>query len=269
MLLSIRHDTTYTYSQPVWHSIRLLRLTPRRHEGQIIRTWDVAVTPSRPLARFVDGFGNVTHTHAITEPHDRTTVTVTGVVETRDTNGMLRGADETMPLGVFLRQTSLTTAEAPIRALAAEVSVASGVDRLHRLLRLVHERIGYRGDVTDVATTAAEALAAGAGVCQDHAHVFLAAARALGIPCRYVGGYLSTGESEQTAQQSHAWAEAFDADVGWIGFDAANGVCPDQRYVRTSVGLDYASAAPVRGVRSGPGEERLAVAVVVSATGQQ
>jgi transglutaminase-like putative cysteine protease len=269
MLLSVRHETTYAYSQPVWHSIRLLRLTPRPHDGQAVRAWQVAVTPPRPLASFVDAFGNVTHTHAVTEPHEHATVTASGVVETRDTGGRLHGAAEPMPLAVYLRPTVLTAPEATVRALAAETGALPGIERLHRLLQLVHERVAYHAGVTDVATTAAQALAAGAGVCQDHAHVFLAAVRTLGVPARYVGGYLSTGEGGSVAQTSHAWAEAWDADLGWIGFDPANGVCPDERYVRVGVGLDYASAAPVRGIRQGPGDERLHVAVVVAEGAQQ
>jgi transglutaminase-like putative cysteine protease len=193
MLLAVRHETTYAYSQSVWHSIRLLRMTPRPHDGQTVREWQITTTPARPLASFVDGYGNVTHSHTITEPHDRTTITVSGVVETSDTAGVLRGADEPLPAGVYLRHTPLTLAEGPVSDLAAEAGRATGIERLHRLLGLVHERVAYRAGVTEVATTAAEALEAGAGVCQDHAHVFLAAARALDIPTRYVGGYLSTG----------------------------------------------------------------------------
>jgi transglutaminase-like putative cysteine protease len=269
MLLTVRHDTTYTYSQSVWHSIRLLRLTPRPHDGQIVREWQITTTPFRPLARFVDGFGNVTHSHTITEPHDRTTITVAGVVETIDTAGVLRGADEPLPAGAYLRRTPLTLAEGPVGDLAADAGRAAGIERLHRLLGLVHARVAYRAGVTEVATTAAEALEAGAGVCQDHAHVFLAAARALGVPARYVGGYLSTGDGETAEQASHAWAEAYDADLGWVGFDPANGVCPDERYVRTSVGLDYTSASPIRGVRHGLGDEALQVTVSVTRAPQQ
>jgi transglutaminase-like putative cysteine protease len=269
MLLAIRHETTYAFSQSVWHSIRLLRLTPRAHDGQIVREWQIATTPFRPLASYVDGFGNVTHSHTITEPHERTTITVSGLVETSDTAGVLRGADEPLPTGVYLRRTPLTMAEGAVGDLAADAARAGGIERLHRLLGLVHERVAYRAGVTEVATTAAQALDAGAGVCQDHAHVFLAAARALGIPTRYVGGYLSTGDGESADQASHAWAEAYDPDLGWVGFDPANGVCPDERYVRTSVGLDYISAAPIRGVRHGLGDEHLSVVVAVTRVQQQ
>ena len=118
------------------------------------------------------------------------------------------------------------------------------------------------------ATTAGEALRSGAGVCQDHSHVFISAARVLGIPARYVGGYLWTGQPESEA--SHAWAEAYVEDLGWVGFDPSNRICPTEAYVRSSIGLDYAAAAPIRGVRRGNAAERLAVSIsVLAEDGQQ
>jgi transglutaminase-like putative cysteine protease len=115
---------------------------------------------------------------------------------------------------------------------------------------------------TTVMTTAAEALAKGSGVCQDHAHVFIAVARLLGLPARYVSGYLWQGGSE-TASASHAWAEAHVPDFGWLGFDPANNICPTEKYVRVAIGLDYGEAAPVRGIRRGAADEVLTVAVDV------
>jgi transglutaminase-like putative cysteine protease len=133
----------------------------------------------------------------------------------------------------------------------------------------VRGRIAYRPGTTHVGTTAAEALAGGAGVCQDHAHVFIAGARSLGVPARYVGGYLCLEENEEEQQAGHAWVEAYDPARGWVGLDPANGVLPGERYVRTSVGLDYASAAPVRGVRRGKGYETLQVGVQVARLAEQ
>jgi len=131
------------------------------------------------------------------------------------------------------------------------------------LMHAVRDRVEYRLGLTDVLTPAADALAAGAGVCQDHAHVFITAARVLGVPARYVSGYLWTGGPEQQVEASHAWAEAFVDDLGWVGFDAANRTCPSETYIRASIGLDYWSAAPVRGVRRGAAAEQLTVRVRV------
>lgn len=116
----------------------------------------------------------------------------------------------------------------------------------------------------DVRGSAEEALGAGHGVCQDQAHVFIACARAMGIPTRYVSGYLLLDGRDQ-APASHAWAEAWVPDLGWVGFDVANAVCSDDRYVRVATGLDYAEAAPVSGTRGGAGPESLAVLVEVTA----
>ncbi len=115
---------------------------------------------------------------------------------------------------------------------------------------------------TSVATNAESALEAGRGVCQDHSHIFLSAARLLKIPARYVSGYLlMEGIDEQTA--SHAWTEAHIDGLGWVGFDAANNVCPNDRYVRLATGLDYRDAAPISGVRLGGAVESLAVHINV------
>jgi transglutaminase-like putative cysteine protease len=133
----------------------------------------------------------------------------------------------------------------------------------------VRDRVDYRTGVTDTMTTAAQALASGAGVCQDHAHLFIAAARVLNVPARYVGGYLWTGKDDAEYEASHAWAEAYIEDIGWVGFDPSNRALPSEAYIRTAIGLDYWSAAPVRGVWRGDGDEALAVKVRVTAPDEQ
>jgi len=197
------------------------------------------------------------------------TLAVEGEVETTDTAGVVRGTPEPLPPLFFLRETALTAPHPTIAALAAKIAGAPAVlARLHSLMSAVRDAMDYQLGVTDVQTAAADALQKGAGVCQDHAHVFIAAAKILGIPARYVGGYLWTGSDGRDNDASHAWAEAFVPDLGWIGFDAANRTCPTASYVRASVGLDYWSAAPVRGVRKGGSAETLAVKVTVGAWDQ-
>jgi transglutaminase-like putative cysteine protease len=122
--------------------------------------------------------------------------------------------------------------------------------------------VEYETGVTDSLTKAEEALGAGHGVCQDHAHIFISACRVGGVPARYVTGYLLTdGVSDEEAH--HAWAEAWVEGLGWVGFDVANNVCPTDRYVRLAAALDASYAAPIRGSRRGGGEERLEVEVRV------
>lgn len=269
MRLHVRHETTYRYAAPVSYAIQAVRLTPRPHEGLTVLHWRVRGADVDDLPAVVDGYGNLVHVQTIAATHSTATITAEGEVETRDTAGVLRGAAEPLPPGLFLRPTPLTAADGEIEALAREAGGQETLDILHRLMRVVRDRLDYRLGETEVETTAAEALACGVGVCQDHAHLFIAAARALGIPARYVGGYLWTGENARDFEANHAWVEAYVEDLGWVGFDPSNRVCPTNAYIRTTVGLDYRSALPVRGIRRGFTNERLAVTVRVAQTGAE
>jgi transglutaminase-like putative cysteine protease len=269
MRLQVRHQTAYHYASPIHYAIQTLRLTPRSHEGLVVVRWQVRGEARGPLPSFIDGFGNLAHTHTVNHSHDSAAVFVEGEVETQATDGVVRGAAEPLPPAFFLRPTGLTMPDPALAELAAMASGASELDRLYALMHAVRDRIDYRPGVTDAATPAAAALVAAAGVCQDHAHVFIAAARLLGIPARYVGGYLWTGDDLHEYEASHAWAEAYVEHLGWVGFDAANRVCPGEAYIRTAIGLDYWSAAPVRGLRRGEASERLAVKVSVMQAGAE
>ncbi len=280
MRLSIHHKTTYRYDAPADYAAQVLRMTPREYRGLDVVQWNVKTYGPGRLSSFEDGFGNYSHVHTVVDVHDSLSVDVDGIVETADTQGIVVGGSEPLPLGVYLRTTPLTLPSDAIAGLAAEAArEPSATAVLRRLMDLVSENVVYTQGSTGVTTTAAEALEGGTGVCQDQAHVFIAAARVLGIPARYVGGYLcvdgldSEGRLSHSQlvreQAGHAWAEAFDVDLGWTGFDPANGVLPGEWHVRTSVGLDYESAAPVRGVRRGHGAEALEVGVQVSYLGEQ
>ncbi|HXP31398.1 MAG TPA: transglutaminase family protein [Stellaceae bacterium] len=265
MRLAVRHLTSYRYSRPIAYAIQTLRLTPRPHEGLAVLRWQVRGETRRPLPFFIDGFGTIVHSHSINRPHDSGAILVEGEVETRPTDGVIRGAPEPLPLEFFLRTTKLTQADPAIAELAvAGTRGGTSRDRLTSLMEAIHGRLVYRQGVTDAKTTAAQALRNGSGVCQDHAHLFIAAARHLGTPARYVGGYLWTGAEGGEYEASHAWAEAYAEDTGWIGFDPSNGTVPGEAYIRTGVGLDYWSAAPVRGIWRGEAEETLAVEVTVT-----
>lgn len=268
MRLYVNHQTSYRYCGQPASTVQTLRLTPRSYEGMNVLSWRVWTDTRRDLPSFSDGFGNITHTHTANHPHDGDTVFVEGEVETSPCHGIVRGTDEPFPPLFFLRRTSLTMPDPEIAAIARSVaSNGSALKQLHALLNAVREKVDYRPGATDPSTTAAAALAAGAGVCQDHAHIFIAAARLLNIPARYISGYLWTGFQSREHEASHAWAEAFVHDLGWVGFDPSNRICPTDAYIRLSVGLDYWSAAPVRGVRRGGLAERLAVSVTVKQAG--
>jgi transglutaminase-like putative cysteine protease len=265
MRITVRHDSSYSYAMPARSAIQLLRMTPRSHESQFVRNWRVEVDADARLERDEDAYGNITHIVFIDGPVDGVRVTVQGEVDTIDTAGMLRGTVERLPLPLYLRPTALTAPTPALRALALRASQAEPSDplaALHKLMAEIHRSMTFTVGATSVATTAGEALESGHGVCQDFAHVFIAAARALGAPARYVSGYyLRSDRADQDA--GHAWAEAHVTGFGWVAFDAAHGVCTTDRHVRVAVGPDYLEAAPIRGARSGGAEEELTVAVRV------
>ncbi|MEZ5666698.1 MAG: transglutaminase family protein [Alphaproteobacteria bacterium] len=267
MRLRIRHRTVYRYDQPIAYAIQSLRLAPRDFDGQRVEHWSVSATERRqPLTTYLDGYGNRVMLHTRNEPHEQTEIDVSGVVTVDDRHGVVAGAPEPLPPLFYLRHTPLTAADAALTAFAnAAGQGGCALDRVHRLAGAIAERVAYRGGESNAHTTAAEAFAAGAGVCQDHAHVMIACARALGHPARYVSGYLHVGDGDQVSDASHAWAEVHVEDLGWVGFDPSNGVCPTDRYVRTAIGLDYWSAAPIRGLWRGQADEKMSVAVQVSA----
>jgi len=264
MLLTVRHITRYRYDAPVRRTVQSLRLMPRDHVGQRVLDWQVSVNGKVAGDPFFDGYGNAVQTLVIDGAHDELVVEAAGSAETADTSGVLQGTDERMPAGVLLRVTPLTVPSDAIGKLAEECGVAGGeLEGLHALMALLPERIAFRTETTDAQTTAAEALQLGTGVCQDFAHVFIAAARCRGVPARYVTGYMCDSEADGPSEAKHAWAEALVEGLGWVGFDAANGRCPTDAYVRVACGLDAEDTAPIRGTRQGGGAEEMTVAVTV------
>lgn len=268
MLISVRHVTRYSYDAPTRFVVQSLRLTPSSFEGQRVISWTIKAPSIGKAVRFRDGFGNIGHLLAVHEPLTELVIEATGVVETMDRAGVVRGLVETAPTRVYLRQTAATTPDDAIRKLAAALPAGDVLSRMHALMHAVRDAIDYRVGVTGAHTTAAEALEEGKGVCQDHAQVFVSAARLAGVPARYISGYFLDGSNEPS-EAAHAWAEAWIDGFGWIAFDPANRFCPTDHYVRVACGLDAASAAPVRGTRSGDGRSDLDVVVEVQQQQQQ
>jgi transglutaminase-like putative cysteine protease len=266
MRLRIAHSTIYQYDAPASGAIQLLRLTPRNHDGQYVVRWRIDVSPDARLSAREDAFGNITHVFSAAGPFRELSVAVEGEVETHGTDGVVRGTVERFPPSLFLRQTALTQADAALVNLAEDIRIASGgaaLAGLHLLLQTVHRQVVYDLSLTNAAMDAAESFAIKRDVCRDLTHIFIAAARCLGIPARYIAGYLQLADGTVEQQAGHAWAEAFIPDLGWVGFDPANGLCPTDGYVRVAVGLDSLGAAPVRGRRYGAGGERVRVAITV------
>ncbi|AUW58480.1 transglutaminase family protein [Sphingobium sp. SCG-1] len=246
MKLLVRHQTVYKYEAGSSRVAMMLKLRPRDHIGQRVIEWDVSVN-GEPVTNFArNAYGD--H-EALWIRHDRTesaTILATGLVETTDTLGVVSGLNELFDPRLFLRETPLTRPSSAIRGMAQNVGGADVLSRLHALSAAVIGHVTYRTGATQASTTAAESFAIGAGVCQDHAQIFISAARSIGVPARYVTGYL-LAQGEDALHETHAWTEALVPGLGWIGFDPSNQICVTENYVRVACGLDADDAAPVRG----------------------
>ncbi|MFE3835542.1 transglutaminase family protein [Pseudogemmobacter sonorensis] len=314
MRLSVDHVTRYGYERPVRSVIQSHRLSPSLCNAQKVLDWSVSVSGgvsgggAGPAiqgaaiqgAAFRDGAGDWVQGWTVAGPLDEVVVRVRGTVETFDTLGILRGHREMVAPELYLRETPAIAADAGLVALAQSAPGGDPLSLSHALSAAVAAAIAYRPGATEAHTTAAEALALGEGVCQDHAHALIACARVRGLAARYVSGYLFTdpgASAGQTRSQggpsqkqggkpakaepaaapraheaAHAWAEIHVPGLGWVGFDPANECCPDERYIRLASGFDARDAAPIRGLArggaGGAGPESLQVAVAVLSAGQ-
>lgn len=271
MILQIEHNTAYRFDTPATYSIQSLRLTPASFEGQRVLSWQVSAEPAGSFNGSTDVFGNLVHIAARYMEHDSVTVRAWGSVDTADTSGVVAGTLEPLAPMLYLRTTPLTRPDRKLEALARKAAQGAGsmLDTCHRLMAAVSNAVDYQPGHTGSSSTAAQALALGKGVCQDHAHVFIACARSLGIPARYAGGYMWDGDGRQDVEAGHGWAEAHVEELGWVGFDPSNVRCPTDAYVRVAVGLDYDGASPIRGIRRSFGVETLDVVVRVAQAGYQ
>ena len=264
MRLAIRHITRYRFDQPVAHGLQRLRLMPKETQGQAILDWTMDYEGAREELSYDDHNHNHVTLVSVEEGVQDVIVSCRGTVDTEDKAGVIGRHAGHLPLWAFLGQTDLTRPGPRVRQLiaAAGRSDEGVVSTLHDLSATIRERVAYETGQTLVDTTAEEAMAAGLGVCQDHAQIFISAARAMEIPARYISGYLMMNDrTEQEA--THAWAEAWVQGLGWVGFDVSNGISPDPRYVRVATGRDYRDAAPITGISFGPAAEQLTVSLAV------
>ncbi|WP_396330817.1 transglutaminase domain-containing protein [Burkholderia anthina] len=307
MRLAIRHISRYQFDDQATHALQRLRLRPQSGPGQTVRAWQVTIDGVEPTLSYADGLGNridlVRHERG---PKHEIVVVAAGVVETQDRAGIVGNPEGYAPPWIFERETALTKAGELVRELAQALPIEPrSLDALHWLMTEVHGRIAYAPNLAaDAPVDAETALQNGEGTSRDHAHAFIAAARALKVPARYISGYvladsamqriadakqsaggddaeealaLQSGDGMQqalgashaaqslgaphaalAAQQQgvalmqqpagHAWAEAYVEGLGWVGFDPFMNRCPDERYVRIAVGLDYRDAQPVTGL---------------------
>jgi len=263
MRIRIDYETRYAYARAARFIVQSLKLTPRSTEGQQVRDWRIETDVDTRLRRSEDAFGNIVHTLYTENPTQGLTIRVTGEVSTVDTGGVLKAGPERLSPLVYLRDTPLTHADASLRAFAEQVGEGDDLTRLHQLMSLIHSSVAFMVGATTATHTAADAFAQRQGVCQDHAQIFIACARRLGIPARYVSGHLNRTDGLIDQDAAHAWAEAWVEGLGWVGFDAANGIAPTENYVRVASGLDALGASPIRGTSYGGGQETMTVALRV------
>lgn len=260
--LAIRHVTSYSYDPPAAGATMRLRLWPTTFASQVVEEWHVAVDGEQVVPNLTDACGvaeGVWVRQGVTTAME---VVAEGIVRREDDQGVVRGLKERMPPAVFVRPTALTTADEAVRELASQARTDDRLTTLHNIAGAVRDAVDYQTDTTDMATSAAAALAQGAGVCQDHAHVFIAAARTLGLPARYVAGYYMAGDDQ--AFETHGWAEGFVEGLGWVGFDISNRTCPTREHVRVASHLDAGRVSLISGAVAGQTEETLTATVSIN-----
>jgi len=257
MHLSIKHTTQYSYNEPLLYSIQQLKLTPQDGFGQRVKHWTISVNGQ--LFQYSDAYGNIVHSLVADNNVSEIKIVAKGEVETGFKHTEVQ--DE-LPLAIYLRETKLTQLDDGIRSLAGLCGKIKIVDDLLSLSEQILQRVPYVKGATGVYTTASQALEAGTGVCQDHAHIFIACCRALNIPARYVSGYLYTDHGELL--ESHAWVDTWLEGSGWASIDVSNHCLVNGTHVRLAIGLDYHDACPVSGIRVGGGSETMVAGVNVS-----
>lgn len=263
MKLIIEHTTNYEYSAPVDYALQKVRLRPLVGPLQDIVDWTVTVSGGVIETNYIDHYGNHVDLVSLDRGGQALSIKASGTVRTQPSAGVLGRVYTRAPLWHFLQPTAQTVPGPAISALSKVVAQAGSViDGLHALSAAILAAAPYQIGTTHVTTSAEEALTGASGVCQDHAQIFVSAARAAGVPARYVSGYLMMNDRvDQDA--THAWAEAHVDGLGWVGFDISNGYSPDDRYVRIAIGRDARDAAPIEGLRIGPSDETLIVSLQV------
>jgi transglutaminase-like putative cysteine protease len=255
MELKVNHHTEYLYDKTVHHSIHEVRLTPQQSINQSILHWTVHTQTKSQES--MDAFGNKCHIFTIDTPYSSLFIEAKGVVQTQDMSCFVDSPNAVSPY-YLLQQSALTNPSKEMLEYFENHRKSSW--KLEDVLDLavsIQQCVGYQQGVTDSTTTAEQAFFLRRGVCQDHAHVMLGISRAFGLPCRYVSGYFYADNHPDLA--SHAWVDVcLDIDKGiWHSIDITNACLSNESHIRLAIGRDYAHVAPVKGIRSGGGNEEL------------
>jgi len=270
MRIRVSHEMAHRYAPPARMLIQNLRLTPHGFDSQYVLGWRIDVDLDGAPRQSEDAHGNIvtSFSHHGT-PLEKLIVAAAGEVETTDAAGVVRGAVERLPPEMYLRDSPLANVNGALRefAAAAAAGASDPLDAMHRLMAEVHRTTACEPDGADGPDSAVEAFALRRGQARDLAHVFIACARFLGVPARFVGGYRVGADGEGEAG-AHAWAEALVPRLGWVAFDPSLCICADARYVRVVVGFDGQDGAFVRSAH-GAGEDTVETAIRVEQAGAQ
>lgn len=259
MKLMINHQTYYAYESTVKRSNQYIRLTPHSFAHQKVHHWQVGARGINPSQ--ADGFGNIWHHLTVGEPHTELMIMAQGTVELLSAVEYVE--DNRLSPMMFSYATDSTECDDALKDFVLSHADMADHQHLIHLAEAILAHMPYTPEVTSVETTAVEAFHLKKGVCQDHTQVFVASCRLLGVPARYVSGYLYTQDSAHMA--SHAWAEAY-INGFWYTFDVSNQLFSPNQHVQVAIGRDYLDAAPVRGMRQGGGHESMKALVQVLAT---
>lgn len=266
MKLHIDHETIFSYNQPVREAIGEARLRPRDESHQRCVSFQMQVDPQTPLNTIADRFGNQVGCYSVLSPHSRLRISATSVVETGGSPLIPAPPLTFLQRRDFLIPSHYVPCNDDLGTFAREHSPADGAPEevARALSTAIFERCTYEPGSTDIFTSADEVLAGRRGVCQDFAHLLIALCRCMGLPARYVSGYLHDAAQRPGAiVATHAWAEVFLEGRGWLGLDPTHNCAVGPDYVRVALGRDYTDATPVRGVFQGDARQELEVRVRV------
>jgi transglutaminase-like putative cysteine protease len=270
MRIRISHEISHRFAPPARMLIQNLRLTPHGFDSQYVLSWRIALTVDSAIKQCEDAHGNVVSTFSHHgAPVERLSVTARGEIETSDSAGVVRGTVEQLPAEMYLRESPLAHVNGALRAFAtaATAGAEDSLDAMHRLMGEVHRVMTFDPHLTDDPSSAAEAFALRRGQARDIAHVFIACARFLDAPARFVNGYRAAEEADGEPG-AHCWAEAHVARLGWVAFDPTACICADQRYVRVAVGFDARDGCFVSAAH-GMGEDAVESVIRIEQAGFQ
>ncbi|MEI8342293.1 MAG: transglutaminase family protein [Verrucomicrobiota bacterium] len=278
MKLHVVHRTRYDYTNPVRASYNEARLQPTSSEGQECHSFILRVLPATRLSHYNDFYNNIVHFFEVPESHGFLSIESSSIVTTTDSS--LPEDREVAPMNRlpelmhaerfydFLQMSSFVSLDVGVWRLALDAT--AGCEDVWQaalaIMRFIHANFSYSPNSTHVNTHMLDVLEQRRGVCQDFAHVMLGMCRVLGIPARYVSGYIYSDPAEHLtgAQASHAWCEVYLPEIGWRGLDPTNNRQADRHHVKIGVGRDYADIVPLKGHYRGTHEKRMSVEVSVT-----